>query len=128
TGGGDLSANRSVALNAGSIASLSLADTAVQPARAVNTGTGLTGGGDLSADRTIALDSSSVASLALADTSVQPADLATVATTGSYTDLTDKPYTVPVGGLSGQVLSKASNADGDTHWTTGGGGGGGDML
>lgn len=56
TGGGDLSANRSFALSAGSIASLALADTAVQPTRQVNTtGTGLTGGGDLSANRTIAL-------------------------------------------------------------------------
>lgn len=49
-----------------------LANTAVQPARAVNTGTGLTGGGDLSANRTIALNSSSIASLVLADASVQP--------------------------------------------------------
>ena len=55
------------------------ADTAVQPARAVNTGTGLTGGGDLSADRTIALDAASIASLALADTATQPGDLGTAA-------------------------------------------------
>lgn len=49
------------------------ADTAVQPARSVASGTGLTGGGDLSADRTIALNASSVASLALADTALQAA-------------------------------------------------------
>lgn len=78
-GGGDLSANRSVALNAASVASLGKADTAVQPARAVNTGTGLTGGGDLSADRTIALDAASQASLAKADTAVQPGALGSLA-------------------------------------------------
>lgn len=47
------------------------ADTAVQPARTVGTGTGLTGGGDLSADRTIALTAGSVASLAKADSAAQ---------------------------------------------------------
>jgi len=60
TGGGDLSANRSLALSAGSQASLALADSAVQPARAVNTGTGLSGGGNLSADRTISLANTAV--------------------------------------------------------------------
>lgn len=53
------------------------ADTAVQPARAVNSGTGLTGGGNLSADRTIALNAGSIASLAKADTAVQPANTST---------------------------------------------------
>jgi hypothetical protein len=72
TGGGDLSANRSVALNPASIASLALADTAVQPARLISAGTGLTGGGSLAADRTVSLSAGSIASLALADTSVQP--------------------------------------------------------
>lgn len=52
--------------------SLGLADTSVQTARAVDTGTGLTGGGDLSSDRTIELDAGSIASLALADSSLQP--------------------------------------------------------
>ena len=67
TGGGDLSADRTfdvgagtgitvnandVALSAATIASLALADTAVQPARLLTAGAGLTGGGDLSADRT----------------------------------------------------------------------------
>jgi hypothetical protein len=73
TGGGDLSADRTLALSAGSIASLALADTAVQPARNLTAGTGLTGGGNLSADRTFALSAGSIASLALADTAVQPA-------------------------------------------------------
>lgn len=71
TGGGDLSADRTIALDSSSIASLLKADTAVQPARAVNTGTGLTGGGDLSANRTIALDSASIASLLKADSAAQ---------------------------------------------------------
>lgn len=59
-----------------------------------------------------------------------PADLATVATTGAYSDLTGKPYTVPAGGVTGQVLAKKTSTDGDTEWITsgGGGGGGGDML
>ncbi len=67
TGGGDLSANRTfdvgagtgitvnandVALSAASIASLLLADTSVQPARTLTAGAGLTGGGTLAADRT----------------------------------------------------------------------------
>lgn len=67
------------------------ADTAVQPTRTVSAGTGLTGGGDLSADRSVALSSASIASLALADSATQPGDLATVATTGVYNDLTGKP-------------------------------------
>lgn len=55
TGGGDLAANRTLALDAASIASLAKAYTAVQPTRQVASGTGLIGGGDLSADRTLAL-------------------------------------------------------------------------
>ena len=35
-------------------------------------------------------------SLGLADTAVQPADLATVATSGSYTDLSNKPDVPPI--------------------------------
>jgi len=61
TGGGNLTANRTFALNASSIASLALADTAVQPARAINTGAGLTGGGNLSANRTISLTGQALA-------------------------------------------------------------------
>lgn len=61
TGGGDLSANRTLALNSTSIASLAKADTAVQPARLVASGTGLTGGGNLSADRTLALTGQALA-------------------------------------------------------------------
>lgn len=54
--------------------------------------------------------------------------LATVATSGDYDDLSNKPYTVPAGGTTGQVLAKASAADGDTEWVTGGGGGGGPTI
>lgn len=51
-------------------------------------------------------------------------DLAAVATSGSYIDLSNKPYTVPVGGTTGQALVKASGTDGDTEWgdATGSGG------
>jgi hypothetical protein len=67
-GGGDLSADRTfdvgagtgvtvnandVALSAGTLTSLGLANTAVQPARTIIAGAGLVGGGDLSADRTL---------------------------------------------------------------------------
>lgn len=128
TGGGDLSASRSVALNSASIASLLLADTAVQPTRSITAGTGLTGGGDLSANRTIALDSASIASLGKADTAVQPSDLATVATSGDYSDLINAPVPIPSGGTTGQALVKASNSDYDYTWGAGGGGGSGDML
>lgn len=62
------------AIQAATAAQGALADTAVQPSRQVNTGTGLTGGGDLSANRTLALDSATIASLALADTALQPGD------------------------------------------------------
>lgn len=61
TGGGNLSANRTLALSAASIASLGLADTAVQPARTINTGNGITGGGDLSANRTLTLTGQALA-------------------------------------------------------------------
>ena len=51
TGGGNLSADRTFALD------LTYTDARyVQPARAVAAGTGLTGGGNLSADRTLSLD------------------------------------------------------------------------
>lgn len=83
----------------------------------LNTGTGLTGG-PITAVGTVALNSASIASLAKADTAVQPGALSTVATSGSYNDLTSKP-TIPaaqvnsdwnsVTGLS-QILNKPSLA------------------
>lgn len=47
--------------------------------------------------------------------------LATVATTGDYDDLTDKPTIpegIPTGGTTGQVLTKDSGDDYDTSWQT----------
>ena len=76
TGGGDLSADRTLALDAATQTSLGKADSAVQPARTVTAGTGLTGGGDLSADRTLALDAATQTSLGKADSAVQPDTLA----------------------------------------------------
>ena len=72
SGGGDLSQNRTVALNVASIASLAKADSAVQPERTVSAGSGLVGGGTLAANVSLALSSTSLASLTLADSSVQP--------------------------------------------------------
>jgi hypothetical protein len=74
SGGGDLTADRTLGLSAGSVASLALADSAVQPARTLTAGTGLSGGGDLSANRTVSLSSGTIASLALADSATQPGD------------------------------------------------------
>ncbi len=57
-------------------------------------GTGIDStGGPITASGTItvALDAATVASLALADTATQPGDLATVATTGAYSDLSGLP-------------------------------------
>lgn len=78
-------------------------------------------------------DFATAAQGALADTAVQPGALATVATTGDYDDLTNKPtlgtaaaadtgdfaaaaQAVPAGGTTGQVLAKASNTDNDVEW------------
>ena len=80
TGGGDLSADRTLALDAATQTSLGKADSAVQPARTVTAGTGLTGGGDLSADRTLALDAATQTSLGKADSAVQPARTVTAGT------------------------------------------------
>lgn len=58
TGGGDLSQDRTLALNDDSIESLAKADSSVQPSRKIIAGDGLAGGGDLSEDVTILLDES----------------------------------------------------------------------
>src|SRR5690625_956024 len=55
TGGGDLSAEREIALDGASQAALGLAESAVQPDRSITTGAGLTGGGTLAADRSLAI-------------------------------------------------------------------------
>jgi hypothetical protein len=56
----------------------------------VGSGTGLTGG-PITSTGTLSLNSASIASLALADSATQPGDLATVATTGDYDDLSNLP-------------------------------------
>lgn len=50
--------------------------------------------------------------------------LATVATTGDYDDLSNKPsiHNVPSGGTSGQILTKNSNTDYDLKWSNAGSG------
>lgn len=64
---------------------------AVPNTRAVNAGTGLSGGGPLSANVTLSLSAGTQSAIALANSATQPGDLATVATSGDYQDLTDKP-------------------------------------
>lgn len=71
-GGGDLSADRTLDLSAAAKTSLGKANTAVQPTRAINPGTGLSGGGDLSTDRTISLSTATQSSLSKADSASQP--------------------------------------------------------
>lgn len=83
----------------------------------ITAGTGLSGG-TISSVGTIALSPTSVASLAKADTAVQPASLATVATSGSYNDLSNRP-TIPAAQVNSdwnatsgvaQILNKPSLA------------------
>lgn len=80
------------------------ADTAVQPGITITAGTGLTGGGTLAANRTFALSSTSLTSLALANTAVQPGELATVAKSGSYNDLSNRPA-IPQGTVTSIAVS-----------------------
>lgn len=70
-------------------ASASLDSDKADKITVIAAGTGLTGGGDLSADRSFALNAASIASLLLADSAVQPGDLADVAFSGLFSDLTD---------------------------------------
>lgn len=91
SGGGVLNANITLQLSGTSLASLALADSAVQPTRAINAGTGLEGGGTLAADRTLQLNAASIAGITAGASAVQPGDLAEVATTGAYGDLTGLP-------------------------------------
>lgn len=95
------------------------ADSAVQPSRKVDAGTGLSGGGDFSADRVISLDSASQASLTKADSAVQPADLGLLAAKDKV-GISDIDAT--------GVPSSSTFLRGDGVWGAGGGGGGGDLL
>lgn len=56
TGGGALSADRSIGLSAATQAAIALAQAAVQPSRAITAGDGLIGGGNLAADRSFRVD------------------------------------------------------------------------
>lgn len=94
-GGGDLSADRTIALSHASLLSLAKADTAVQPATTITAGTGLTGGGNLAANRTVALNAASIASLGKADTAIQAP-----------------------GGSTGQILAKNSATTNDVGWVS----------
>lgn len=87
----------------------------------------------------VSLNSASQASLALADSAVQPGDLATVATTGAYNDLSGKPtlgalaaksqISVPGDISATGTPSNTTYLRGDGTWFTpaGGGGGGGQV-
>lgn len=73
-----------------------------------------------SASQSQTSDFATAAQGALADTAVQPADLADVATSGDYEDLSNKPTArlIPAGGLTSQSLVKSSDSDYDTEWVT----------
>jgi hypothetical protein len=77
-------------------------------------GTGLDStGGPITSSGTITLDldAATIASLALADTATQPGDLATVATTGAYSDLSGLPTLGTVAATD--VTDYATAAQGD---------------
>lgn len=57
TGGGALSADRSIGLSAATQAAIALALSAVQPARTITAGDGLSGGGNLAGNRSFSVDS-----------------------------------------------------------------------
>jgi hypothetical protein len=79
------------------------ADSAVQPARQIIAGAGLTGGGDLSADRTLNVGAGT-------GITVNADDVSLSATTISRL--------LPAAGTTSQVLQKASNTDYDVAWAT----------
>lgn len=79
--------------------------------RQVIAGTGLTGGGDLTEDRSFALTTAVQASLGLADTAVQPGDLAAIATSGSWSDLSGTPTTLAGYGITDALASANNLAD-----------------
>lgn len=85
--GGPITSSGTITVNldAATVASLALADSALQSVAGTTDEVVVTGGD------TISLATAVTASLALADSATQPGDLATVATTGAYSDLTGLP-------------------------------------
>jgi hypothetical protein len=127
SGGGSLASDRTISLSAGSIASLGLADSAVQPARTISAGTGLSGGGALTADRTISLSAGSIASLGLADSAVQPARTISAGTglSGGGALTADRTISLSAGsiaslGLADSAVQPARTISAGTGLTGGG--------
>lgn len=87
TGGGTLAADRTLALSAGSIASLALADTAVQPARSIATTAPLAGGGDLSANRTLSISANGITDALLRQGGATSVVGRSAGTTGNLADI-----------------------------------------
>lgn len=85
--GGPITSSGTITVNldAATVASLALADSALQSVTGTTDEVVVTGGD------TISLATAVTTSLGLADSAVQPGDLATVATTGAYSDLSGLP-------------------------------------
>ena len=131
TGGGDLSANRTISANVGTTAgTLAAGDDsritgAVQTSRTISAGTGLTGGGDLSANRTLSVSFGSTAGTAcegndarLSNSRTPTAHAATHGAAGS------DPITITSAQISGSLTQNttgtASNVTGTVAAANGG--------
>lgn len=106
TGGAD--AISTADIGAATTAQGSKADTAVQPARTVAAGTGLSGGGDLSADRTISVAAGGIGTTQLADNAVTAAKIAADAVGSS--ELADNA--VDTAAIADNAVTSTKIADG----------------